>query len=105
MVTASLREMSSCIINPRQLMDTSVTSETYRVAGRRVSPRQLNAIVAGLLLVAALVFMSPGLPPWGVAAPMAQVLTYPPWHTYYPDLEPRALGGDLLLQQLPWRHW
>src|SRR5437763_8978162 len=88
-------------------MDSSDTSvnETYRVGWRQVSARQLNVLVAGLLLVLALVFLSPGPPPWGVAAPMQQVLAYAPWHTYYPDLHPRALGGDLLLQQLPWRHW
>src|SRR5690242_9481185 len=88
-------------------MDPSLTntSEPFHMAGRRVSPGQLTALVAGLLLGLALLFVSPGLPPWGVAAPMKQLLVYPPWHTYYSGLQSAALGGDLLFQQLPWRHW
>src|SRR5690349_4301320 len=97
-------ESESLMYNePRRGMDGGVTgtSETYRVAGREVSSRQLDLLVAGLLLVLALAFMSPGLPPAHVAAPMEQVLVYAPWHTYYPDLQSRVNGGDLLLQQLP----
>jgi hypothetical protein len=88
-------------------MDPSLTntSEPFPMGGKRVSPGQLNALVAALLMGLALLFVSPGLPPWGVAAPMKQLLVYPPWHTYYPGLQSVALGGDLLLQQLPWRHW
>ena len=67
--------------------------------------RHPDASMGALLLVLALLFVSPGLPPSRVAAPMEQLLAFPPWHTYYPDISPRAVGGDLLLQQLPWRHW
>src|SRR5690349_23765513 len=66
-------------------------------------------LVPGLLLVLALLFMAPGLPPDRVAAPMPRTLVYPPWHVYYPDLRlnvnPPIVGGDLLWTQLPWRHW
>ncbi|MFL5733032.1 MAG: hypothetical protein ACJ78Q_07495, partial [Chloroflexia bacterium] len=94
-------------MNPHRGMQTTVTDirETHRAVRWEVSSRQLDLLVASLLLVLALVFMSPGLPPARVAAPMEQVLIYAPWHTYYPDLQSRVSGGDLLLQQLPWRHW
>ncbi|HUP27640.1 MAG TPA: hypothetical protein VM409_04330 [Chloroflexia bacterium] len=58
-----------------------------------------------LMLLLALVFSSPGLPPGRVAAPMEQMLVYPPWASYFPGAAPYYRGGDLLMQQLPWRHW
>ena len=36
---------------------------------------------------------------------MDQLVPYTPWRTYYPDVKSPFLGGDPLLQQLPWRHW
>ncbi|HMA33389.1 MAG TPA: hypothetical protein VKY74_02830, partial [Chloroflexia bacterium] len=68
-----------------------------------------DRLMPGLLFLLAFGFMAPGLLPGRVAAPMAQLLVYPPWAAHYPDLRagvnPVILGGDLLLQQLPWRHW
>ncbi len=64
-----------------------------------------NALVAALLLVLAFAFMTPGLPPDRVAAPLDQLLLYLPWHTSYPDADAVFRGSDLLFQQLPWRHW
>ena len=72
---------------------------------RPAYPRRLNLAAAGLLLLLALVFMLPGLPPLRTAAPAEQLLVFPPWKTYYPDLQPRFRGGDIILQQLPWHHW
>jgi hypothetical protein len=84
----------------------AVTPETQAA---RVSSWQRagvqHALVAGLLAVLALGFMTPGLPPDRVAAPLEGVLIYPPWHAELPDVTALYAGGDLLLQQLPWRHW
>ncbi len=71
----------------------------------RTPLRRTDSLAAGLLLLLALLFQAPGLLPGRVAAPMDQVLTFAPWHAYHPESTPRQLGGDLLLQQLPWRHW
>lgn len=65
----------------------------------------LDKAVAVLLLLVAVLFESPGLPPFQVAAPMESLLVYPPWHSYYPEADTPFYGGDLILQQLPWRHW
>lgn len=59
----------------------------------------------GLMLVLAFVFMSPGLPPLRVAAPMENMLPLRPWQGYYPEITSPFIGGDLLYQQLPWHHW
>jgi hypothetical protein len=67
--------------------------------------RRLNFQVAALLLALAFAFMLPGLPPNRVAAPFEWLLTLPPWKSLHPDLEVLFPGGDLLFQQLPWRHW
>ncbi|HEY0071915.1 MAG TPA: hypothetical protein VGE04_18290 [Chloroflexia bacterium] len=67
--------------------------------------RSLNRAMSGLLLLLALLFVSPGLPPLRVAAPMESLLVFPPWHSYYPEADTPFRGGDLLFQQLPWRHW
>ena len=64
-----------------------------------------NRSVASLLFLLAVVFLSPGLLPGRVAAPMNELLPFEPWHSYYPRVNPPFHGGDLLLQQLPWRHW
>ncbi len=64
-----------------------------------------NTLMAALLLVLALAFMTPGLPPDRVGVPTDQLLSFPPWHSVYPTVNPPFRGGDLLLQQLPWRHW
>ncbi len=78
------------------------------------APRQMrrrirvpvNGGMAALLLVLAFAFMTPGLPPDRVAVPTDQLLIFPPWHSLYPAANPSfGGGGDLLLQQLPWRHW
>jgi hypothetical protein len=61
--------------------------------------------MALLMLVLAFVFMSPGLPPGRVAVPMQQLLINPPWKSVYPHVTSMYNGGDILLQQLPWRHW
>ena len=66
---------------------------------------RLNLLVAGLLMLLALLFVAPGLPPWGVPAPMDQILSYVPWTGYYPEANPIFRGGDQLRQQLPWRYW
>lgn len=66
---------------------------------------QPNLSVAIMLLLLSVIFMSPGLLPGRVAAPMDQLLSFQPWHTYYPKVNTPITGGDLLLQQLPWRHW
>ena len=67
---------------------------------------RLNLSTAGLLLLLAVVFMLPGLPPGRTPASMDWLLSsYPPWIGYHPDTNPRFTGGDLVLQQLPWRHW
>ncbi|MGA7730730.1 MAG: YfhO family protein [Chloroflexia bacterium] len=58
-----------------------------------------------LLFLLAFLFMLPGLPPFGVAAPMDQLLVFPPWQSHYPEAAPLVRGGDILLQQLPWHHW
>lgn len=71
----------------------------------RATNTRLNLLVALGMLVLALIFVSPGLPPLRVAAPMDQLLDYPPWQPHYPDAQPRSNGGDLILQELPWRHW
>lgn len=67
--------------------------------------KRLNVTMTGVLLALAFVFMLPGLPPLRVAAPMQYLLPFTPWHVYYLDVTSPFLGGDLLLQQLPWRHW
>ncbi|MEA2573694.1 MAG: hypothetical protein QOH93_992 [Chloroflexia bacterium] len=61
--------------------------------------------MSGLLLVLAFAFMSPGLPPLRVAAPMEYILPLHPWQRYYPGLTSPFIGGDLLYFLLPWRHW
>jgi hypothetical protein len=61
--------------------------------------------MAALMLVLAFAFMLPGLPPLRVAAPMEFLLPFHPWQRYYPEITSPFLGGDLLLQQLPWHHW
>ncbi len=58
-----------------------------------------------VLLVLAFLFHLPGLPPFGVDAPMGNLLIYPPWHSYYANIAPYVQGGDVVLQQLPWHHW
>ncbi|MEO5952236.1 MAG: hypothetical protein ABIQ44_07205, partial [Chloroflexia bacterium] len=58
-----------------------------------------------LLLILAFVFLSPGMPPFRVAAPMDQLLIFPPWHSVFPEVEARLRGSDILFQQLPWHHW
>lgn len=58
-----------------------------------------------LLLVLEFVFLSPGMPPFRVAAPMDQLLIFPPWHAVFPEVEARLRGSDILFQQLPWHHW
>lgn len=65
----------------------------------------LNLLACGVMLVLALVFMSGGLGPGRVAAPMESLLVYPPWQANYPDVHPSLAGGDILLQQLPWHQW
>lgn len=65
----------------------------------------LDWAMAGLMLVLAFAFMSPGLPPARVAAPMQYLLPLHPWQRYYPEITSPFRGGDLLLQQLPWHHW
>ena len=70
--------------------------------GQRIA--RLDWAVAGLLLLLALVFQAPGVLPGRVAAPMDQLLTFAPWHSSHP-VTPAIRGGDLFLQQLPWRHW
>ncbi|MDQ3706717.1 MAG: hypothetical protein M3437_16150 [Chloroflexota bacterium] len=67
--------------------------------------RPLNRKVAGLLLLLAVLFTAPGLPPFRVAAPMQSLQVFLPWHSYYPNASTPFKGGDVLLQQLPWRHW
>ena len=75
-------------------------------AARRPLPAVFrNWPVAGLLLALALIFMAPGLPPGRVAAPLDQLLIYPPWQTHYPDLQPYFRLGDVVCDQLPWRAW
>src|SRR5699024_6560616 len=64
-----------------------------------------NVLMAALLLVLALVFMTPGLPPDRVGVPTNQLLSFAPWHSVYPTVNPPFRGGDLLPQQLPWREW
>src|SRR5438105_4493535 len=74
-----------------------------RIAGR---VRSNPSAVPLLLLVLAFVFKSPSLPPWGVDAPMDQLLIYPPWQANYPQvISPGLRLGDPIQQQLPWRHW
>ena len=58
-----------------------------------------------ILLVLAFLFLLPGLPPFGVDVPMANLLIYPPWHSYYANITPYVHGGDVVLQQLPWHDW
>ena len=60
-------------------------------------PSLLNSqfAVPVLLLVLAFIFMLPGLPPFGVAAPMGQLLVYPPWQASYTDPVPLLRGGDI----------
>lgn len=65
--------------------------------------KRLDLLAAALMLVLAFVFMLPGLPPGRVAAPMEQILSYPPWNRPAPVLP--LGGGDLIHQQLPWRYW
>ncbi|MGA7730731.1 MAG: YfhO family protein [Chloroflexia bacterium] len=67
--------------------------------------RNPQSAIPLLLLLLALIFMSPGLPPFRVAAPMDQLLIFPPWHSVFPDVEARLRGSDILFQQLPWHHW
>ncbi len=76
---------------------------TVRDLGSKIKNLQLG--VPLLLLLLAFVFMSPGMPPFRVAAPMDQLLIFPPWHAVFPDVEARLLGSDVLFQQLPWHHW
>src|SRR5438477_13076425 len=87
------------------MQSTETASPTLPAISRKLTSKQLDRLVPGLLLVLALAFMWHGLPPGRVAAPMDQLLAFSPWHTYHPEANPRSTGGDLLLQQLPWRHW
>jgi hypothetical protein len=57
------------------------------------------------MLVLALVFMSGGLLPGRVAAPMEQLIPFAPWQANYPHVHPMLRGGDYILQQLPWHQW
>ena len=68
----------------------------------RDTDKRLNVLVAGLLLLLAFAFMANGLPPNRVAVPVPLVLAYAPWNHAYAGPEP---AGDILRQQLPWRHW
>ena len=67
--------------------------------------RNPKYVVPLLLLLLAFLFMSPGMPPFRVAAPMDQLLIFPPWHAVFPEVEARLRGSDVLFQQLPWHHW
>ncbi len=66
---------------------------------------RLNLGVCALTLLLALVFMSGGLVPGRVAAPMEQLLTFAPWQANFPQVHPLLRGGDPILQQLPWHQW
>lgn len=69
---------------------------------RRIS---IDKAMAGLMFLLAFAFMSPGLPPARVAAPMEFILPLHPWQRYYPEVSSPFIGGDLLYFLLPWRHW
>lgn len=79
--------------------------ELRRRAGHWWSWARVDLLACALMLLLALVFLSPGLPPGRIAAPMEQILVYQPWASYFPEADPFFKGGDLLMQQLPWRHW
>jgi hypothetical protein len=99
---------SKPLLNEMALEDSSARAvETVPGAptGAGKSDGLLNRAMAGLLFLLALLFFSPGLPPFRVAAPMESLLVFPPWHSYYPEADTPFRGGDLLFQQLPWRHW
>ncbi|MEO8288378.1 MAG: YfhO family protein [Chloroflexota bacterium] len=82
------------------------SSSGTRLAGiARAVRRRPDVLGLGLLLVLSFLFMSPGLPPWRVAAPMEQLLIFPPWHADFPNIDPRLGGSDILFQQLPWQNW
>ena len=76
------------------------TARAAPLAGRR-----LDVAVGGLLAVLAVGFMLPGVWPGRVAAPMDQLLVFPPWQSVFPGAQPIVQGGDPLLQQIPWHEW
>src|SRR4051794_7988480 len=78
------------------------SSPAVRSRWWRDPDRRLDPLVAGLLLLLAFAFMANGLPPNRVAVPIPLVLAYTPWNLGYAGPEP---AGDILRQQLPWRHW
>ncbi len=90
---------------PSQSASVAVKIAPQKGGWWREGGQRLDLAVAGLLLLLAFAFMWGGLPPGRVAAPMPQLLVFPPWQRYYPDLAPRISAGDLILQQLPWREW
>ncbi len=69
------------------------------------NPPRVDVLACMLMLLLAVVFMSPGILPGRVAVATQQLLVFPPWHSIYPDIQTIQTGGDPLLQQLPWRHW
>src|SRR5206468_2786741 len=83
----------------------TTTRATAQARGWAHAVTRLDAVMAGVLLLLALGFMLPGLPPGRIAATMPQTLIYPPWQTHYPQAAPHYGGGDLLWMQLPWHQW
>src|SRR5262245_32187740 len=103
--------MAADIIETEAERDTSATQAPAAVKSRPLARiagvvmARLNWFVAGLLLFLSLVFVSPGLLPGRVAAPMDQLVAFAPLHAYFPDANPPFRGGDLIFDILPWRHW
>ncbi len=100
---------STVVAGPEATVTASQEAGAPVIAGRAVwwrdQNRRLNALAAGVLLLLAFGFMSPGLPPGRVAVEMQRVLIYPPWKAHFPEANPHFGGGDPLLMQLPWHSW
>ncbi|MEO8288880.1 MAG: YfhO family protein [Chloroflexota bacterium] len=83
----------------------SANEATSRAKSGLLAGSRLNLLVCSALFVLAFAFIGGGLPPARVAAPMEQLLVYPPWHSNFPDVASRLRGNDAIMQQLPWHHW